>query len=58
MPSSFTTCRFCGKPVYVGAKRCPNCRAATSWRIRLRRHVFAVSILVAAAFAMIYFALH
>jgi len=58
MPSAFVACRACGKPVYVGAKRCPNCRAPTSWRSRLRGHVFAVSIVAMAAIVLLYIALH
>jgi uncharacterized OB-fold protein len=58
MPSAYAPCRSCGKPVYVGAKRCPNCRAPTSWRSRLRSHVFSVSILAIAAIVMVYVALH
>jgi predicted nucleic acid-binding Zn ribbon protein len=58
MPSAYAPCRACGKPVYVGAKRCPNCRAATSWRSRLRMHVFAVAILAIFAIIAAYVALH
>lgn len=58
MPSAFVICRSCGNRVYVGAKRCPNCRAPTSWRSRLRRHVFAVLILATIAIGLVYLALH
>jgi predicted nucleic acid-binding Zn ribbon protein len=49
MPSAFAPCRACGKPVYVGARRCPNCRALTSWRSRLRSKSFLLLILLLAA---------
>jgi hypothetical protein len=38
--------------------RCPNCRAPTSWRSRLRRHVFAVVILATIGIAIVYIVLH
>ncbi len=53
MPSAFVPCRACGKPVYVGAKRCPNCRVPTSWRSRLRSFPFAVVILAMVAIVVV-----
>jgi hypothetical protein len=38
--------------------RCPNCRALTSWRSRLRRHVFEVLIMATIGIALVYAVLH
>lgn len=50
MSSGFKPCRACGEPVFVGAKRCPNCRAVTSWRGRLPSISFPLLILALVAF--------
>jgi hypothetical protein len=57
MPSAFVPCRACGKPMYVGARRCPNCRAPSSWRDRLRPLGYAAAIFALGALAMAYLAL-
>ena len=57
MPSAFAPCRACGKPVYVGAKRCPNCRAPTSWRVRARAMSFPLLVLALIALVIVDIAL-
>jgi len=58
VPSAFTSCRACGKPVYVGAKRCPNCHAATSWRSRLRSNLYPLLVLALFVLVVVYAALY
>lgn len=58
MPPAFAPCRACGKPVFAGAKRCPNCRAATSWRARLQSISFPLLILALVALIIVGVALH
>jgi len=58
MPSAFVPCRACGKPVYVGAKRCPSCRAPTSWRGHLRSNSLPLLILALLALFIVGVALY
>ena len=53
MSSGFKPCRACGEPVFVGAKRCPNCRAVTSWRGRLPSISFPLLILALVALIIV-----
>ena len=57
MPSAFAPCRACGKPVYVGAKRCPNCRAPTSWRVRVKAMSFPLLVFALIALVIVDIAL-